>query len=109
MCRAEAGVLAANAQSNSGRYRFVGIDSAELSRAAGEAFLRSYPEPYPELLDGSGAIAGRFGIADLPTTEFLAPNGDILATYLGALTTSELNRIELRLYHFGADHNEATS
>lgn len=55
-CRSEFGAFQAAAVALGRRVAFVGIDSADTSRAAAVAFLRSFPVPYPSYYDESGAL-----------------------------------------------------
>ena len=55
-CRAEFGAFQGASVHLGRQVAFIGIDSADSSRAAGLAFLRSTPVGYPSYYDGSGAL-----------------------------------------------------
>ena len=57
-CRAEFGAFQGASVHLGRQVAFIGIDSADSSRAAGLAFLRSTPVGYPSYYDGSGALGG---------------------------------------------------
>ncbi len=54
-CRSEFGAFQRASLSLGRQVAFVGIDSADTSRAAGASFLRSFPVSYPSYYDHSGA------------------------------------------------------
>ena len=55
-CRAEFGAFQGASVHLGRQVAFIGIDSADSSRAAGLAFLLSTPVGYPSYYDGSGAL-----------------------------------------------------
>ena len=55
-CRAEFGAFQGASVHLGRKVAFIGIDSADSSRAAGLSFLRSTPVGYPSYYDGSGAL-----------------------------------------------------
>jgi cytochrome c biogenesis protein CcmG, thiol:disulfide interchange protein DsbE len=55
-CRAEFGAFQAASVAQGREVAFIGIDSGESSRAAGLAFLRSFPVSYPSYYDRSGRL-----------------------------------------------------
>jgi cytochrome c biogenesis protein CcmG/thiol:disulfide interchange protein DsbE len=55
-CRSEFGAFQRASVAQGSRVAFIGIDSGESSRAAGQAFLRSFPVSYPSYYDHSGAL-----------------------------------------------------
>jgi thiol-disulfide isomerase/thioredoxin len=55
-CRAEFGAFQRASVSQGREVAFIGIDSGDSSRAAGLAFLRSFPVSYPSYYDPSGRI-----------------------------------------------------
>ena len=54
-CRSEFGAFQRASLTLGRQVAFVGIDSADTSRAAGASFLRSFPVSYPSYYDHSGA------------------------------------------------------
>ncbi len=89
VCVAEAPALARAQRVLGGRVRFVGIDTAEVSRSAGLAFVSRYGLAYEMLYDGSTAVAGRY-TDGLPVTFFVSPAGKLVAENLGAVTVASL-------------------
>lgn len=70
-CRAEFGAFQAASVALGRRVAFIGIDSGDSSRAAGLAFLRSFPVPYPSYWDRSGALGTTItGSSFTPVTVF---------------------------------------
>jgi len=57
-CSAEFGAFQGASVRLGRQVAFIGIDSADSSRAAGAAFLRSTPVGYPSYYDSSGALGG---------------------------------------------------
>jgi cytochrome c biogenesis protein CcmG/thiol:disulfide interchange protein DsbE len=55
-CRAEFGAFQRASVSQGRQVAFIGIDSGDSSRAAGLAFLRSFPVSYPSYYDHSGRL-----------------------------------------------------
>ncbi len=54
-CRSEFGAFQRASVALGRRVAFIGIDSGDTSRAAGESFLRSFPVSYPSYYDPNGA------------------------------------------------------
>jgi cytochrome c biogenesis protein CcmG, thiol:disulfide interchange protein DsbE len=54
-CRSEFGAFQGASVALGREVAFIGIDSADTSRAAGASFLRSFPVSYPSYFDASGA------------------------------------------------------
>jgi thiol-disulfide isomerase/thioredoxin len=54
-CRSEFGAFQRASLALGRQVAFIGIDSGDTSRAAGESFLRSFPVSYPSYYDHSGA------------------------------------------------------
>ena len=55
-CRSEFGAFQGASVALGRQVAFIGIDSGETSRAAGLAFLRSFPVSYPSYYDHGGAV-----------------------------------------------------
>jgi thiol-disulfide isomerase/thioredoxin len=75
-CRSELGAFQSAAVAQGRQVAFIGIDSADTSRADALAFMRAFPVSYPSYYDQSGAI-GR-AITDsafTPVTVFLDRGG----------------------------------
>ncbi|MDP9383384.1 MAG: TlpA family protein disulfide reductase [Chloroflexota bacterium] len=68
---------------------FVGLamqDRPEDSRA----FLEELRITYPNGPDEGGDISVRYGVAGLPTTVFITPDGEVARTWQGALSEAQL-------------------
>jgi len=75
-CRAEFGAFQGASVHLGRQVAFIGIDSADSSRAAALAFLRSTPVGYPSYYDGSGALGSAIsGSPFTPVTVLLDPLG----------------------------------
>ena len=82
-CRAETPFLVQTAASLKGRVAFWGIDltASEPDAASLKAFLRHYRVSYPVLLDTTGKVAVDYGVAEIPTTFVVSPDGRIVAVW----------------------------
>jgi thiol-disulfide isomerase/thioredoxin len=65
----------------------LGIDSED-SRSAARAFYRRFGLHHPSIFDPKGMLARRLGLQGLPTTLFLDRRHRIVATVVGAGTSS---------------------
>jgi hypothetical protein len=54
------------------------------------AFMKNGGLQLPVLLDGSGEIAGKYGISAVPTAVFIDPRGNIGNTKIGGATADDL-------------------
>jgi cytochrome c biogenesis protein CcmG, thiol:disulfide interchange protein DsbE len=76
-CRAEFGAFQSVSVARGREVAFIGIDSAD-SKGAAEAFLRSFPVPYPSYFDHSGqAGAAVTDSTFTPVTVFLNRSGGV--------------------------------
>jgi cytochrome c biogenesis protein CcmG, thiol:disulfide interchange protein DsbE len=74
-----------------GRVSFVGVDTSEPSPGRSLLLLRQAGARYPVALDSSSSeVADAWGVADLPVTFYLRPNGTIAKEVLGAEDSSVL-------------------
>ncbi|HZD65490.1 MAG TPA: redoxin domain-containing protein [Acidimicrobiales bacterium] len=71
------------------RVGFVGVDVLDHSGAA-RAFAHRAGATYPLVADAAGRVAARYGVADLPMTVILGPQGRVRVRHVGALTAPEL-------------------
>lgn len=71
-------------------FAFLGVDVADQDAAA-QRLVRATGLRFPVGVDPSGATAARFGIADLPSTVLLAPDGTVLTSHPGLLTADQLD------------------
>jgi cytochrome c biogenesis protein CcmG/thiol:disulfide interchange protein DsbE len=87
-CVEEGGVLA-GAASASPAVAFVGADNRDTT-AAFAAFEQSHPHPYPAGPIVTGSYQS-YGVAALPETFFIDPEGTVVASFTGPLDASTLN------------------
>jgi cytochrome c biogenesis protein CcmG, thiol:disulfide interchange protein DsbE len=88
-CKQEAPALDRLAEGLHGRARVVGVDFNDTTSNATD-FIRKHHLGYPILRDGSGAVGESFGVAGLPTTFLLDPEGRIVRTLRGPQTATGL-------------------
>ena len=88
-CKQEAPALDRLAESLHGRARVVGVDFNDTTSNATD-FIREHHLGYPILRDGSGTVGESFGVAGLPTTFVLDPEGRIVRTLRGPQTATSL-------------------
>ncbi|HXB14946.1 MAG TPA: TlpA disulfide reductase family protein [Solirubrobacteraceae bacterium] len=75
-CRAEFGAFQQVSTSRGRQVAFVGVDSGDSSKGAAEAFLRSYPVPYPSYFDAAGTAGSAItGSSFTPVTVFFNSHG----------------------------------
>jgi len=75
-CRAEFGAFQQVSTSLGRQVAFVGVDSGDSSKGAAEAFLRSYPVPYPSYFDAAGTAGIAItGSSFTPVTVFFNSHG----------------------------------
>jgi hypothetical protein len=60
------------------------------SEANVSAFMKNRGLQLPVMLDGSGEIAGKYGISAVPTAVFIDPRGNIGNTKIGGATADDL-------------------
>ena len=91
-CREEAPVLEEAWRRHRDRgVVFVGVDSRDLS-SDGREFVAEYGITYPNVHDGEGSTAGRFGVPALPETMFVARDGRITGYIAGPVDAASLER-----------------
>jgi cytochrome c biogenesis protein CcmG, thiol:disulfide interchange protein DsbE len=90
-CRKEAPELARFDRELRGRARLVGVDFQDAKQDA-LAFVREFGWRFPNVRDPQGKLAGRYGLAGLPTTYVLDRKGRIARTMAGAQTYEKLRR-----------------
>ncbi len=75
-CKEELGAFQRASAVYGRRVAFIGIDSADASRADAAAFLRSFPVSYPSYYDKSGQLGEQItDSAATPVTVFIARDG----------------------------------
>jgi thiol-disulfide isomerase/thioredoxin len=88
-CKAEAPMLTAAAESNSG-IQFLGVNILD-SREGALGFLTTYDVPYPSLFDPPGAIRTHLGAIGQPDTFFYDAEGTQVSQVMGALSQTTLD------------------
>jgi cytochrome c biogenesis protein CcmG/thiol:disulfide interchange protein DsbE len=75
-CRSEFGAFQGASVALGREVAFIGIDSADTSRAAARSFLRGFPVSYPSYYDHSGALGGAITDSSFtPVTVFYNRSG----------------------------------
>jgi cytochrome c biogenesis protein CcmG, thiol:disulfide interchange protein DsbE len=75
-CRSEFGAFQGASVALGRQVAFIGIDSADTSRAAGLSFLHGFPVSYPSYYDHSGALGGAITDSSFtPVTVFYNRSG----------------------------------
>ena len=73
------------------RVAFVGIDHQD-GRTPALALLADTGVTYPTAHDPAGDVAQAYGLYGMPTTVFISPSGERLATRTGEIRADELER-----------------
>jgi cytochrome c biogenesis protein CcmG/thiol:disulfide interchange protein DsbE len=77
-CKQEQGMLNTAAARWAGKgVVFLGIDEVDLHGPA-SAYLRHYRVTYPSVADGTGVIAGKYGVTGTPETFFIDRRGRVV-------------------------------
>jgi len=96
-CREEIGGLqAAWVTYRSRGVHFLGVDHLD-GRAPAMEFVREFGVTYPIGYDPEGEVANRYGLAGLPTTLVIAPDGTIAYRLLGRVAPETLRGLLERL------------
>jgi cytochrome c biogenesis protein CcmG/thiol:disulfide interchange protein DsbE len=90
-CRAEAPELARFDREMGERAHLVGVDFQDAKEDA-LAFIREFRWRFPNVRDPRGTLAGRYGLAGLPTTYVIDAQGRIARSLTGAQTFEKLMR-----------------
>lgn len=64
---------------------------------AASAFASHYGSLYPSVIDPGGAIANRYGVISPPTTFVIDRHGRVVATLLGPVGATQLERVVARV------------
>jgi cytochrome c biogenesis protein CcmG/thiol:disulfide interchange protein DsbE len=84
-CRAEAPTLEETYKRYADRdVVILGITLWDTEEAAAE-FRKVYGQTYPSGIDPNGKIAIEYGVSGIPETYFIAPDGKIIAKFVGPL------------------------
>jgi thiol-disulfide isomerase/thioredoxin len=90
-CAQEAPALERFSQTAVGRGRIVGVDWSD-ARSGAVKFLRHYAWTFPNLRDAEGLVGNSYGLADLPTTFVIDPDGRIQAALRGPQSERSLTK-----------------
>jgi cytochrome c biogenesis protein CcmG/thiol:disulfide interchange protein DsbE len=90
-CRAEAPELARFDREMRARARLVGVDFQD-AKADALAFIREFRWRFPNVRDPQGKLAGRYGLAGLPTTYVIDTRGRIARSMTGPQAFEKLAR-----------------
>jgi cytochrome c biogenesis protein CcmG/thiol:disulfide interchange protein DsbE len=90
-CRAEAPELARFDREMGTRARLVGVDFQD-AKADALAFIREFRWRFPNVRDPQGKLAARYGLAGLPTTYVIDPQGRLARSMTGPQTFQKLAR-----------------
>ncbi len=63
------------------------------TRSDGVRFQRSEGATWPSVSDPGGRIAADWGVASLPRSYLVAPSGRVVASILGGITASQLDKL----------------
>jgi peroxiredoxin len=96
-CRKEMPAFEAVHRAVDSHVRIVGIDPQDSPDAA-RKFATRVAATYELLRDPDGAVTSALGVAALPTTVFVSPDGTILEAKAGALSEAELRSTIAALY-----------
>lgn len=88
-CRAEMPLLQRAADDYAGRAVVLGVASDD-SRDDAQGFLDEFGLTYPNVLDTTGEIGVRLGLAGFPTTYFFDVDGNLTARVLGGVSEQQL-------------------
>ena len=100
-CRAEFGAFQLAAANLGRRVAFIGIDSGDIPRGNGLAFLRSFPVSYPSYYDPSGQVGLEItDSAFIPTTVFYNSRGERYIHQGAYPSTAKLER-DVQRYALG--------
>jgi thiol-disulfide isomerase/thioredoxin len=89
-CIAELHAFGAVSNASTG-VRFLGVDVLDPSAALARKLLKDADVRYEIGVDPNGLLAGRYGIAALPVTFFVARTGVVVGELFGQATASELD------------------
>lgn len=88
-CRIEAPFLAEVSSQLGGKVRFVGVDVADPDPAAALEFAGSSRWAYAQVADPDRRFASALGVAGIPQTLLVDPDGTIVYRHAGALTSAD--------------------
>jgi cytochrome c biogenesis protein CcmG/thiol:disulfide interchange protein DsbE len=88
-CEDEAPALESAAQRYKGKVQFIGVDVQDAEPEARQ-FLRRYGVTYANGPDRTGSVSIDYGMAGVPETYFISPDGHIRRKWAGPLTSAQL-------------------
>jgi len=90
-CEAEHGVLQQAAQNFGERAQFLGVVYQDEAQNA-ERYLKRKGSTYPQLIDPSSRCAIDYGVAGVPESFFVDPNGIVADKHVGPIGPADLAR-----------------
>ncbi len=96
-CRREMPALAAVHRASGDRIAFVGVNHRD-GRIPALALLEETGLDYPSAFDPEGSVAFDYGLYGMPTTAFIAPDGELLELRTGEISQQELAMTIDRLF-----------
>jgi cytochrome c biogenesis protein CcmG/thiol:disulfide interchange protein DsbE len=104
-CRSEFGAFQQASLALGRQVAFIGIDSADTSRAAAQSFLRSFPVSYPSYYDHSGSLGTKItDSAFTPVTVFFDRSG---AEYIRQGPYPNRAKLEADVRRYALDEKDA--
>jgi cytochrome c biogenesis protein CcmG, thiol:disulfide interchange protein DsbE len=104
-CRSEFGAFQQASLALGREVAFIGIDSADTSRAAARSFLRSFPVSYPSYYDHSGSLGTKItDSAFTPVTVFFDRSG---AEYIRQGPYPNRAKLEADVRRYALDEKDA--
>ena len=88
-CRAEAPLLERASKAYGQDVAIIGVASRDTLEAARD-FVHEFGLTYPNVFDGSGAIAERLSLRGFPTTYIVGRDGRVVASVMGGITEQRL-------------------
>ena len=99
-CRREMPLLAAAERRLGDSVSFVGVNYQDTTEDA-LALLADTGVTYPNGSDSDGEVGRRYGLYGMPTTVFIAADGQIVGRYLGEMSTTTLDGLLVQLVETG--------
>ena len=90
-CNMEEPDLVRVAEKYSGKIKMIGVDMTVEDTTKGvTSFIQKFKIPYPVLIDKDGSFMESYKVSGLPTTFLLSPQGNIISTHLGPMTSKQM-------------------
>lgn len=101
-CRYELPFFQRQARERGREVAFLGVNSGDDSGAA-RRFSARFPMPYPSFEDPRQAVAGRYGVAGLPSTAFYDERGELALVHQGVFPTEARLAAAIERYALGGE------